>query len=190
MQSLIAGEYYLEGQREMASGFLLKPDKSFHFFFIYGALDRHGSGTWSEKNGHIILNSASKPADGYRLVRSTKKHQNVIVVKLEGNDPMAQRHTFVSLDNGKEGSWKEMNQQGEAEFPLQEADTISLLLEFCPEKITTIPVVPEDHNEFTFRIEPAILEVFFDNFLLDVAANELSGHHPVLHGGEFRYVKQ
>ncbi len=38
----------------MASGFLLNPDKTFQFFFSYGALDRTGTGTWTEKNGQLI----------------------------------------------------------------------------------------------------------------------------------------
>lgn len=29
----ISGEYFLQNEREMASGFLLKPDNTFRFFF-------------------------------------------------------------------------------------------------------------------------------------------------------------
>src|SRR6185503_5251928 len=99
--SLVAGEYYLQGMQEMASGFLLKPDRSFQFLFIYGALDRHGSGTWTEKDGHVIMNSTTKPDDGYSLVSSAKKEHDHISIKLEGNNPMVLRHTFVSLDHAK-----------------------------------------------------------------------------------------
>ncbi len=32
-QSTLSGEYYLRGVTEIASGFLLKPDSTFEFFF-------------------------------------------------------------------------------------------------------------------------------------------------------------
>ena len=42
----IAGEYYLEGVMETASGFQLSADSGFQFFYSYGALDRFGKGKW------------------------------------------------------------------------------------------------------------------------------------------------
>ncbi len=188
--SLVAGEYYLQGMQEMASGFLLKPDKTFQFFFMYGALDRHGSGTWREKDDHVIMNSIAEPAGGYSLVSSAKKDHDLIRVKLEGNNQMALRHTFVTLDHTVEGSWKEFDQQGEIQFPARELDSISLLLEFCPEKIATIPVINKEHNEFVFRIEHSILEVFFNDFSLRIDGDALSGDHPVLNSGTYRYEKE
>src|SRR5689334_16420988 len=99
------GEYYLQGVPEMASGFLLEPDHTFKFFFIYGALDRHGSGTWKEKDGHIILNSPKEPPDGYTLVSSKHHKHDFIKILLESNNQLARNHSFVSLSNGVEGSW-------------------------------------------------------------------------------------
>lgn len=186
----ISGEYYLQGMREMASGFLLKPDHTFQFFFTYGALDRVGSGKWAVENGRLFLNSLAKPPNGYTLVKSGKKEHDFIQIVLEGDNHMAMRHTFVSLEDGAEGSWKQMNQQGDVQFPKQEIHSISLLLEFCPERIAVIPVAYKDHNEFIFRLGPSIIEVFFDNFSLQAGPNALSGGHPLMQGNEFRYAKQ
>jgi len=188
--AIIPGEYYLQGMREMASGFLLKPDHSFQFFFTYGALDRVGSGKWEEANGRLLLNSLAKPPNGYTLVKSGKREHDFIHIVLEGNNPMAMRHTFVSLDNGAEGSWKQMSQQGDVQFPQQEVRSISLLLEFCPERIAAIPVADKDHNEFIFRLEPSIIEIFFDNFSLQAEPDALTGGHPLMEGNTFRYSKQ
>src|SRR5450432_943541 len=63
----LPGEYYLQGVMETASGFLLKPDSSFQFFFSYGALDRHGSGKWAVKENKLILNSAARPEYDFAL---------------------------------------------------------------------------------------------------------------------------
>jgi hypothetical protein len=48
-QATIPGEYYLRGVTEVGSGFLIKADSTFEFFFSYGALDRMGSGKWNAK---------------------------------------------------------------------------------------------------------------------------------------------
>ena len=44
IQSTVAGEYYLQGVMETASGFKLNEDSTFQFFFMYGAMDRVGEG--------------------------------------------------------------------------------------------------------------------------------------------------
>lgn len=190
MNTAIAGEYYLQGVREMASGFLLRPDHTFQFFFTYGALDRFGAGEWTNKNGHIFFNSKLRPADGYTLISSSKKDEGFINILLEGNNPMANVYTFVSLQGGAEDSWKQMKQQGDVQFQLQQLKTISLMHEFFPDKITTVTILSSDHTEFVFRMEASVQEVFFDNFSLQVQDGSLAGRHPLLQGNEFLYCKQ
>ena len=60
-----AGEYYLRGVTEVGSGFLLKPDSTFQFFFSYGALDRQGSGTWRIKEKEIVF---TRDLDGMKML--------------------------------------------------------------------------------------------------------------------------
>lgn len=184
------GEYYLQGQREMASGFLFKPGGVFQFFFSYGALDRHGEGKWELQEGRILLNSKPKPSSDFTLVKSIAKPGDLVRVKMEAGNPALLRNVFCSLENGKQDSWKQMTQDGIVDFPKQKITTISMLLEFCPERFSTVPVKEQDHTEFMFRFEPSIMEVFFDNFTLQVEPGGLFGNHPLLEGGEFRYMKQ
>ena len=180
----LAGEYYLQGVREMASGFMLKEDNTFQFFFSYGALDRHGSGRWEAKNDVLFFNSDSIPADGFVLVGSSKEDHPFINVQLEGNDPMTNAYTHVSLQEGAEGSWQNMNQRGEVQFPPQEVSRIALLFEFCPDQKTIIPVNAA-HNSFTFRINPSVAEVYFQNFSLIRTPDGLIGRHPLMEGELF-----
>jgi hypothetical protein len=51
------GEYYLEGVREVGSGLKLNADKTFEFFYVYGALDRTAKGIWIQHGDSIILNN-------------------------------------------------------------------------------------------------------------------------------------
>src|SRR5215831_8423666 len=83
----IAGEYYMQGVMETASGFKLDKDSTFQFFFSYGALDRFGSGKWSFHDNKIILNSKPYPGRDFKLVNSTKNSQNFITVKIEDSNP-------------------------------------------------------------------------------------------------------
>ena len=66
------GEYYLEGVMEVGSGFKLNADKTFEFFYAYGALDRTAKGTWIQHGDSIIFNNAKKPPQDFKLVNSKK----------------------------------------------------------------------------------------------------------------------
>src|SRR5262245_21464066 len=116
MEIEIEGEYYLKGVREMVSGFLFKPGGEFQFFFVYGALDRFGSGTWIQKGDTIILNSKPKPASDFLLVNSSRQEGEEIRITMEQANTTLQRHVFCSLENGKEGSWEQMDEKGSVNF--------------------------------------------------------------------------
>jgi len=190
MEVSIAGEYYLEGMREMASGFLFRPDGSFQFFFTYGAMDRFGSGKWVLNNGQVILQSRPKPPSDFTLVNSQSEAHDFITIKMESANPALLPYVYCSLENGADGSWKPMNQYGEVQFPKQALNSVSLILEFCPERFSTIPVEQPEHNAFTFRFEQTIMEVFFENFKLGIKSNGLTGHHPLMEGNDFSYARQ
>lgn len=174
----------------MASGFLVKPDGDFQFFFSYGALDRQGSGRWTTENGRIIFNSTAKPLADFALVESNQTANDFINIRMQDGNAGILRHIFCSLENGAAGTWEQMSQQGDVQFPPQTIKSISLQFEFVPERFSTIPVPDPLHNEFLFRFEPTIVEVFLETFSLKHDSNELSGGHPLLAGHSFRYVKQ
>jgi len=183
------GEYYLQGQREMASGFLLKPGGDFQFFFSYGALDRQGSGKWEVKGDSIVLYCGRRPVSDFALVSSKKTQAKDITIIIDKANPALVRYIYCSLENGLEGTWSPMDGSGEIDLPQQKIEKICLLLEFCAERFSTITVNPE-HNEFVFRIEPTIMEVYLENFSLKVSDAGLSGRHPLMEGNEFSYKKQ
>ncbi|MBS1632189.1 MAG: hypothetical protein JST10_06395 [Bacteroidetes bacterium] len=184
----LTGEYYLQDVQEMASGFLLKEDHTFQFFFSYGALDRYGSGRWEARNDMILFNSIQTPGDAFSLVNSRKEEHPFIQVMLEGNDPLTNAYTYVSLKDGKEDSWENMSQRGDIQFPLQETTRISLMVEFCSDRKIIIPVNAA-HNSFTFRINPSVAEVFFSDFALLQIPEGLKGRHPLMEGNSFVYAK-
>ena len=62
------------------------------------------------------------------------------------------------------------------------------LKERYPDRKIIIPVNKE-HNAFTFRINPSVAEVYFNNFSLIKTPDGLIGKHPVMEGNTFVYGK-
>ena len=187
-QSAIPGEYYLRGVTEVASGFLIKPDSTFEFFFSYGALDRMGSGKWVAKANEIILDSKSRPLHDFALVSSKAVKDDFITIKITDNNELLQRYVYARLkftDTVMEGM---TNEKGEIKFPRKTTGSLSLQFKFCPEK-TSVFDLAKEHNYFEFRFEPWIAEYFFNDFHLTLDGKDLKGKHPLLDEKEYRFVK-
>lgn len=185
----IAGEYYLTGMMEMASAFRLSADGTFQFFFSYGALDRYGSGHWKIEGNTIILNGATAPVADFTLLSSGRMSEDYIKVHIKEPNTVLRRHVYGSLDNGNEGTWKQANQEGEMQFDRRDVTTISVALEFCPERVSTIAIENPSHNDFVLALNSTVMEVFLKDFALDLTADGLHGKHPLLEGQQFNYRK-
>jgi hypothetical protein len=184
----LAGEYYLQGVHEMASGFLLNPDNRFQFFFSYGALDRFGEGRWELIDNRVSFSSSKNESDGFELLHSVKGNNENIIVKVEEYNPLLKKYVYASPGKEKPDRWFPVNSEGFIEFPNQNLSEISLLLEFCPDRITTIPV-EKGATEFLVRMNPGIMEVYFKQYYLSASDDQLTGRHPLLEGGEFVFKR-
>ena len=101
-----AGEYYLRGVPEMATGFKLNSDNSFEFFLIYGALDRHGSCKWRVNKEQVIFQSKPWSGIDFALLKSKTVSDDSITVRITDNNENVVRYVAVSLKNGEKGSWQ------------------------------------------------------------------------------------
>jgi hypothetical protein len=185
----MTGEYFLQDAREMASGFLLKADNSFQFFFSYGALDRQASGEWKQEGDKIFFNSRAWPGSDFTLVRTEAGEKNMIRIQFEQNNPMLSAYMYASLAKGAEGSWERFDQRGYVLFPLQPFESISLLFEFFPERFTEIPVSANGQHSFIIRPEQTLAEMFLKDFSLRITEDGLHGKHPMMEGSDFTYSK-
>jgi hypothetical protein len=183
------GEYYLTGVPETACGFKLSEDSTFQFFFSQGALDRFGEGKWKVVDDQLVLQSRKKPEHDFALVKSEKKAGNKIVVQMVEQNEMVKRYVFARITGGGKTQEAVADQDGMIEFTSQVVDTIELIFQFCPEKVSVFKFKPSADNYFEFRFEPWMVEFFFDGFKLKRDAEGMSGNNPVLPGGEFVYRK-
>ena len=189
IESTVAGEYYLQGVMETASGFKLNEDSTFRFFFMYGAMDRAGEGTRSVKGDSIIFNSRKKPAHDYALIKSEAGEADSIVIRMKDASEMMSRYLYCVIKGGGIEQQAAFENDGTVRFAAQPLDSISLLFEFAPEKESTFHIAQKDHHQFEFRAEPWIMEIFFENFKLNYGGDHLSGSHPLLNGALFTYRK-
>jgi hypothetical protein len=187
-QQTVAGEYYLEGVMETASGFNLRADSTFQFFFSYGALDRFGSGKWSINNNEIVLNSKPYPGKDFKLVSASRNGEQVIIVKIEDPNPEVYSWVHCLVRTDREDTVIDANSSGLIRVPAT-SDSIYLISEFCSERISSFPIDKTRYNYFTFHFEPWIMEVFFKDFSLQFIDGHLEGKHPLLQDDIYKYVK-
>ena len=185
----VIGEYYLSGVMETASGFKLNLDSTFQFFFSYGALDRSGSGTWKQEGNNIIF--TSKPGtNGFSLINSNTINNDKLTIKITDANPSLRSHVYALLKSGDKHAEQMTDKNGVISFPKQTVDSVSLILEFCPEKFFVFTNNNKLHNNFEFRFEKDMMEVFFNNLVLSLHGEEgLEGQHPLLKEGTYHFKK-
>jgi len=112
-----AGEYYLRGVTEVGSGFLLKPDSTFQFFFSYGALDRQGSGTWRIKEKEIVFNSRKRPDHDFALIDSKKTSDDFVTVRITDSNSLLLRYVYAKMEFSDTSIDEKTNNEGAIQFP-------------------------------------------------------------------------
>jgi len=187
-----AGVYYLQGVREMASELVLKPDHSFEFLYSYGAVDRGGKGHWEiDKNdsSRIILNSAKRPLWDFALLSTKNTNDDRTVIKITDPNKMLLSYVSARIHTANNVIEKRSDREGYIIIPKQPITKIELLFELCPERFSTFVVSDSMPNDFEFRFQPWIAEVFFENIALTITEKGLIGSHPLLKGNDFEFEK-
>ncbi|ULQ57251.1 hypothetical protein KJS94_03435 [Flavihumibacter rivuli] len=185
----VAGEYYLTGVRETASGFRLNQDNSFDFFFSQGAADRMGKGTWRKEGDFVHLSGQHWPGNDFKLLRETEVPSDSLFIQVNAPDPMYYPFTRCYLQRGGQYEDKQLRSDGRVYFANKHADTLFIQFELCPERATPFALKDLKGNLLEFSIEPWIMEVFIPSLTLRIEGNKLVGAHPLLKGEEFEYEK-
>jgi hypothetical protein len=185
----LQGEYYLHGVMEVGSGFKFNADNSFDFFFMYGALDRIARGTWKQNGDTIILNSAKKPPRDFKLIQSKKTDAKDIVIKIVDRNEVLLRNVYGSVKSGENVYRGATDQSGIMNFEKCKVEQISLIHEFWPDRFSIFDIDDADKNYFEFGIEPWIVDIQFDNFVLILKNDTLTGTHPILEKKQYTYNK-
>ncbi len=185
----IAGEYYLRGVMETASGFKLNEDSTFDFFFSYGALDRSGKGTWKQKGDKIILTSPKPETQSFKLITNKVVNNDKVTIKIIEENTFFLPHVYAIVKSGNKQLEALSDKDGFISFPKQAVDSIVLLFEFSPEKTAVFAFSNKEDNYFEFRFDPSVMDVVFEDLTLTLDDEGLSGQHPLLREGTYHFIK-
>ncbi len=190
-QTMQPGEYHLEGVREVASGFQFNADHTFGFYFVYGAVDRLGQGTWQRKGDSLILNGPRKPEKDFKLVASRKVPGNRVTIQVKNPNEQVLTAIYCEIQtpNGPMQARTRSEHQGRITFDASSVQSISLIHGYWPDRYSDFPVTDPTHNYFEFSIEGHITDVEFRDLTLRITPRGLTGPHPLMEGDDLEYVR-
>ena len=185
------GDYYLEGVREVGSGFRFNPDHTFEFFFSYGAIDRMATGTWEQKGNRLILNTPRKPATDFLLASSKQVSKKQVSIRVKDANPNILGYIYCRIET-TDGTILEAysNNEGIITFDLVPLKSISLMHELWADRLSEFKVEQPSQNEYEFTIGRWITDVAFVDLALQINETGFTGAHPLLQGNTFRYVSE
>lgn len=190
-ETVISGEFYLQGVMEVGSGLRFNPDSTFDFFFSYGAVDREARGTWSMQGDTVFLDTAAKPEQDFILNASKSEPGAPFIVKVSDPNTMILPFVYVWLNTPDGVVEGKCNNEGMAVFEqVTKVESISLVHELWADRLSVFPVPSGTENYFEFSIAPWITTVAFPHLPLQlIDENTLKGGHPLLKGNEYTYQK-
>ena len=174
----LAGHYVLQGVREVGSELELKPDGSFEYMLAYGAADYWAKGTWRQEGNAVILHSAGKEEEPFRLLRSDAGKPGRIRVWVMGKNGRGVANIHVGLQAGDEHLDASTDSEGAAVFP----DTAKPKAVAFEVRVYSLQAGPYDvnpaHRDFYFEINgDTITQVLFKDEPLAIEGNALLMKH-------------
>jgi hypothetical protein len=170
----LTGHYVLQGVMEVGSELLLKSDGNFEYMLAYGAADYWAKGTWQYQNNHVVLKSAGRKEDPFRLLRSEAGQPGRICVWVTGKNGHGVENIQVVLQATEQNFEATTTSDGAADFP-DVANPRAIAFEVPVYSVKAGPFVinPAQHN-FYFEINgDAITQVFFTDEPLAIEGKEL-----------------
>lgn len=145
------GTYHLTGIMETASGLQLYSNGQFDFYYSYGAIDRHGYGTWEKVNDVVILQSDYAQKKGFDILEQKGNADDNIVVTMDSTDAFFAQYTRAAAVNESEAVEAICDKTGEMRFSINKAEKLMLMNELFPDNIVTIDM---QLGKNSIRIKP------------------------------------
>jgi hypothetical protein len=187
----LAGQYELQGVREVGSELLLKPDGKFEFMLAYGAADYWAKGTWRVEKDIVLLKSDErKRPPAFRLVRSSSEKASTVRVHVVGPGGQKVPDIEVKVTTARGPLTGRTDSDGIAVFE-NAAEVKSVEFEIPVFEFRSGPLeVNAAHNDFTFEINgEAITEVQFKDERLTIDGASIVMHQFGGQAHEMRYTK-
>jgi hypothetical protein len=178
----IAGTYMLRGVQETAAGFKFAADSTFEFFFSYGAVDRYASGTYSQKNGSVILTGNKIPGKDFTITKSSKQGKGITLKVNSPNEILKSEIICVFYYEGQPVLMY-TDKKGICNYP-DKADSIQLVHPLYPDEATVFmtSTFTAEHNYFELSLEPSMEQLCFLQMPVEIKDNTFSCKLPWILG--------
>lgn len=182
----LAGEYIMDGPRGGHTRLRLGYDHQFIFFYSQDGVERTARGSWQRENDTIVLSTGTPPGDDFALADESLQHGSDIRVGVQAENPVLHTHVHCRIEGGGRSQQQRGSRTGVFTFSPQSVESITLIFDYCPEKKTVFRPA-RAANQFDFRFEPWIMEVFFHHWQLRLQGTSLLGSHPLLDGEKWSF---
>lgn len=189
-QTDLTSEYQLAPLPEIAAGLALHADSSFEFYFIYGALDRYGKGTWSVEGNDVVLQSSAGEHPPFVLEQTEPGPAGGCLIRIADKNEFLRSAVYAMDDLQTQTGFAKTNNQGEVLLSNLLSDSIFLVSELFPEKIFRCRLPENGHRSLSFRFSPDALEVFLAGIRLRKEDHALVGSIPLLKPGSYRFIRK
>lgn len=172
----ISGDYYLTGVMETGCGIKLNEDNSFEFFYSYGALDRHGYGTWKKINeNEIELNTSYQNLLPFTIIKEEKREENGIKIFIPNYNQILQRNTKIELTCYEKTEEEIADDNGLFIFSSPKADKIIVTCLFYFDNPAVLIPADTSNNYFNLAPNHNLPLVHFKNSRFKVENDSLTG---------------
>lgn len=167
------GEYRLMGIPETASAFNFTSDGRFEFFFIYGAVDRTATGTYTITGDTIKLKSDKTPGNDFPILKQEKRSGKY---RIQVSDPNTYllRNIISIYYIGETPNVAYADDKGLITIDESHVDKIYVRHELFPDIPSLIKDELNSNNYFELSLSPTLVNVSFKGIDFVREGNQIS----------------
>ncbi|MFN0276265.1 MAG: hypothetical protein ACKVPJ_10990 [Chitinophagales bacterium] len=172
----LIGEYNLKGVMETGCGIVLHENNTFDFYFIYGALDRHGYGSWEKISvDEIELNTRYSDASPFTITKEERRDLPGLIIHFPNYNPILRQETKVEIFSSGNQHESVPDASGSCSFEIASLEKILVTCMFYFDNPATLFPGNPTNNYFEILPNHNLPLTHFQNVRFRVSGNALTG---------------
>ncbi|HZV70751.1 MAG TPA: hypothetical protein VFG10_14450 [Saprospiraceae bacterium] len=166
------GEYNLH-KHEMASGFRFTKDGKFEFYYVYGAVDRSATGTYSVVGDTLKIKSDKEPGKDFPVTKENHKGKGYTIQVTAPNDYLL-RNIICFYFIGDVQNVAESDDKGVIHIDAPSVDKLYLQHQLFVDIASLIKDEKNTNNYFEVSLSPSLQFVSFAGIDFIIKGDELT----------------
>jgi hypothetical protein len=171
-QSFLSGTYELRGIHDLASAFHFNKDKTFDFYYLYGAVDRVAKGSYEIVADTVKLKSDKVAGKDFDIKLQKKQGNGYHLVFKAPNVQLLRRIKCIGFKGTAKMEY-ETDKDGVIDIPNMTFDKLYVQHLLFPDIVTQIKDEKNTNNYFELALKPSLSEVSFKGIDLVIQGDEL-----------------